>query len=90
MCFEAVAAVGTLLGGAASIFTGLSGKGDTPPSVQIPPPSAPAEMPAPNDEAVRKAGQRRQLDIRQRSGRASNFLSELAREKVGSQGGMLG
>ena len=78
-----ISAVGTLLGGAASIFSGSRGGGETPPPVQIPAPAPPAEMPAPHDAAVRKAGQKQQLDIRQRTGRASTLLRDLSQEKLG-------
>ena len=82
MCFEAVAAIGTLLGGATSIFSGAGGR-KSESAARPPAPSAPAVMPLPDDEASRKAGLKQVAAIRQRSGRASTFLRDFDTEKLG-------
>lgn len=54
---------------------GKAGGGEPP---KIPEPKEPAVMPAPDDEAARRAQQRRLSEIRARSGRASTILSNIA------------
>ena len=78
----ALSGIGTLLGGAASLIAGSRSRSEAPP-VQLPAPEPPAAMPTPGDDAARKAAQRQQQAIRQRSGRASTMLSEFAKEKLG-------
>lgn len=78
---EPIAAVGTLLGGIAAI-AGLASGGVREPA-PLPAPSAPAEMPVPDDAKAAKARQRTQLALRQRSGRASTILSDIGQEKLG-------
>ena len=84
MCFEAVAAVGSLLGSVGGLIAGSSGKSrDAAPPPPPPAPKPPETMPSPDDDAVRRARQRQAAATQQRSGRVSTFLSEFTREKLG-------
>ena len=82
MCFEAVAAVGSLLGSVGGLISGGMSKSPAAPA-PLPAPKPPETMPSPDDDAVRRARQRQAAAIQQRSGRASTLLTELTREKLG-------
>jgi len=80
--FQAVSAVGSLLGGFGAA-KGATQKAPAP--APIPEPKEPAVMPLPNDQAAAAARRKQIASIQGRSGRESTFLSEAGRDdKLGA------
>ena len=78
--FSAASAIGSLLGGAGSLFSSVK-KPDKP--APLPVPKEPTVMPVADDEASKRARARQLSAVRQRSGRESTILSDFGSEKLG-------
>ena len=80
--FSAASAIGSLLGGAGSLFSSVK-KPEKSAQVPLPVPKEPTVMPVADDEASKRARARQLSAVRQRSGRESTILSDFGSEKLG-------